>query len=836
MNKFIISYSNFITFHFRAILAFLAILISTMGYFAFHLDVDASAETLLLENDNILKITRDVHNRYKSPDSLIIAFSPKDDMLSPQTLNIIRNLKKEFTKLKGVDSVNTILDMPLLQSPNRSIQDTISDTKTLESKDINKTLAKQEFTTSPMYKDNLVSRDFKTTAILLNLKDDDKYIYLLNTRNALMDKEKAKTITNEESIKLERIKKEFKSYRDISRKNTHTLIEQIRFIIKKYDSSGELFLGGVMMIADDMISFIKDDIKVYGTSVILTMIVLLWIIFRQLRYVLIPISVAFFAVLITAGLYSIFGLEVTVISSNFVSMQLIMAISLSIHFIANYRENVINNYELSQQELISITLQKMFTPMAFVVFSSVVAYLSLLTSGILPVINFGWMMTVASSISFLFTIIFTPTILMILDKKYPIVTFDKFSTFTTKLANLTQSHPKAIYLSFAIIALFSIFELKNIIVENSFISYFKKDTEIYKGMTKIDKNLGGTTPLEVVIKFPKYSADATKNKISSDNNTLDSFEAEFKQQDSDRKYWFTSEKMDTILKVHNYLQSIDGVGNVLSLGTLLSVGKNINNNKSLDNVDLAFLYTNLSQQYKNTLLLPYVDIKNNEARFVMRIKDSSRNLDRDHLINIIENGLKQNIGLQDTQFEIVGMMVLYNNMLQSLYKTQILTVGETILLVGLMFMLLFRSWKVSLIAITVNIIPIGVVFGIMGVLDIPLDIMNITIAAIAFDMGLNNTVYYYLRFKSELAKDNDYTQSMYRSHKSIGNPMYYCSAVAILGFLVLVTSNFVPTVIFGLLIIVTIFVSIAADLLLSPLLIIAFKPFSETKNKLDQSH
>ena len=231
------------------------------------------------------------------------------------------------------------------------------------------------------------------------------------------------------------------------------------------------------------------------------------------------------------------------------------------------------------------------------------------------------------------------------------------------------------------------------------------------------------------------------------------------------------------------------------------------------------------------LLDSYINIENDEARFIIRIKDSSKDLRREELINTIRAGLEKEIGLKESDFDIVGMMVLYNNMLQSLYQTQILTVGETISILGLMFLFLFRSVKIGLIAIVVNIIPIGIVFGIMGIFKIPLDIMNITIAAIAFDMAMNNTVYYYLRFRAELKKDGDYVATMMRSHASVGNPMYYCAGVTVIGFMVLVTSNFVPTIVFGLLTVATIFVAIVADLLLSPLLLITFKAFGTPKIK-----
>lgn len=824
------AYSHFIVNHFKAVLIFLFIFTSTLGYNALKLDVDASAETLLLENDTILKETREIHSRYVSPDYLVVSFSPKEYLLSDKALQTIRTLKNELLKIEGVEGIVSILDVPLLQSPPKAIKDLVGEVRTLESENIDKVLVEKELTTSPLYKKNLVSEDFKTTAIVINLKEDKRYTELLNVRNTLLDIQKEKGLSQEENQKLQSIKKEFKAHRDLAREETHILIENIRAVVGVHHNEGELFLGGVLMIADDMIGFVKGDIAVYGTSVILIMIVVLWILFRQMRYVFIPIVIAFSSVVITAGFYALLGFEVTVISSNFVSMQLIMAISLAIHFVSNYRENFTKYPQYSQQELVVATMEKMLLPMGFVVTSSVVAYLSLITSGILPVINFGWMMAVASCISFLFAITFAPTMLMMLDKKQPVLTYDKFTNLTLKLANFTQTSPRIIYAVSLAVVIFSIVGTTQMVVENSFISYFKEKTEIHQGMKKIDQNLGGTTPLEVVVTFPKPKETELKNSKVTDD--FDGFEEEFNKEGEAPQYWFAEEKMQMINKIHQYLESVQGVGNVSSLGTMLSIGEMIKGGVQLDNFELALMYNKLPEHYRNTILSPYIDIKNNEARFVVRIQDSFEHLRRAELLEVIQKGLQESVGLKKDEFKVVGMMVLYNNMLQSLYTTQILTVGETVLMVGLMFLLLFKSLRISIIAVVVNIIPIGIVFGIMGIFNIPLDIMNITIAAIAFDMGLNNTVYYYLRFKIELEKDWDYVAAMYRSHGSIGNPMYYCSGVSVVGFFVLITSNFVPTVIFGLLTIVTIFVAIVADLLLSPLLVIAFKPFGTKKEAL----
>ena len=171
-------------------------------------------------------------------------------------------------------------------------------------------------------------------------------------------------------------------------------------------------------------------------------------------------------------------------------------------------------------------------------------------------------------------------------------------------------------------------------------------------------------------------------------------------------------------------------------------------------------------------------------------------------------------------------MVLYNNMLQSLFESQILTIGAVVFILFLMFLLLFRSLKISIIAIITNIIPVGIIFAVMGFADIPLDVMTITIASISIGIGVDDTIHYIIRFKEEYAKDGDYIKAMIRSHNSIGYAMYYTSIAIILGFSILVFSNFIPTIYFGLLTILVMLTSLISALLLLPKLLIKYRAFN----------
>lgn len=821
-------YIDFITRYFKSVLIFVAVATGLFGYYAQFLSIDASAETLLLENDIDLKLTREVHGRYFSQDYLVVAFSPKEYMLSDATISTIKALKKSLLQIKGVESVTTLLDVPLLESPPMDITEIVKNMRTLSSVDINKTMVQKELTSSPLYAKNLVSDDFKTTAILVNIKEDAKYTQLLQERNFFIELQQKRELSEEEKKEFESSKISFKEYSYGTRDEVHQLIGNVRSSLEPFRKDGKLFLGGVMMIADDMIGFVKSDIAIYGTAIMIIMMFMLWIIFRQARFVVLPIVVSLSAVIITTGINALLGLEVTVVSSNYVAMQLITTLSLVIHLIVNYREEYSLYPHFSQKELIEITLKRMSIPSVFIILTSYAGFGSLMTCDILPIIDLGTMMNIGVTISLITAYLLFPSMMMIFPKKEPVLTFDKAFTLNTLFAHTVEHHGKKIIMIVVAILGFSLFGTTQLIVENSFINYFKKSTEIYQGMKKVDNDLGGTTPLEIVLKFPKIENN-DKTKYSAGSDELDSFANEFADTENEAQYWFTAEKMDTILKVHDYLQSLPEVGNVSSLGTLAKVGRILKEGKDLDGVELALMYNESPLEFKKILLSPYINTEYSEARFVVRIVDSNKDLRRDELLKKIKQELETKVGLDPHNFELVGMMVLYNNMLQSLFDSQISTLGLALLSLGAMFLFLFRSLKIAIVALTVNMVPISVIFGIMGIAGIPLDMMSITIASIALGITVDNTIHYFYRFREELARDGDYLASMHRAHGTIAFGMFYYSLATIVGFLVLVTSNFIPTLIFGLLTVIVLLVAIVSDLLFSPLLVVWFKPFTQRR-------
>ncbi|MGB5867414.1 MAG: MMPL family transporter [Arcobacteraceae bacterium] len=806
---------------FTLIITFMIVMVS----FALKLEIDASAETLLLEGDKDLEFTRKIGKRFTAPDFLVLTYSVNDDLLSDENIQNIQNLSNQILQLEDVTSINSIVNVPLLQSPARPIKELVKDVQTLTSDGIDKTLAKKEFLSSEIYKNNLVSEDFKTTVLMINLKRDTKYFELINKRDSFIKLKKLKALTQEQQIQFENAKIELKKYRDIIRTKNHNLILSLRAIKTQFEASHtiKLHLGGANMIADDMVEFVKTDISTFGYVIVVLLIVILYILFQEIRWIVIPLFICSVSIIITSGFLGLFQWEITVISSNFISLQLIMNMSLVVHLIIKYKELLLVNPDDTQKQLLQDTVTSMFKPSFFVVITTIAGFSSLVFSDILPIITFGWMMSVGIVISLLITFLLFPITLMFFQKGKIKNSTKEQSPFTSKIANIAMQYKKTILFVTLSTVIFSISGAIQLRVENSFIDYFKKDTQIYQGMKLIDQKLGGTTPLDVIITFKENSDDIESVEVKNTDidDELASFEDEFETTAAEKKkYWFTKSKMDKIIQVHNYLDSLEPIGKVLSLATLLDVGKSLNEGKELDGLTLALINKELPSKYKEIILSPYVDIENNMARISTRVIDSLDGLKRDELLQKIDKDLNQMINKEYEEFKVSNLLVIYNNMLQSLFDSQIKTIGLVVLVLFIMFLLLFKNIKIAIIAIIANTIPVGVIFGFMGWMNIPLDIMTITIAAISIGIAVDDTIHYIHRFRLEYAQTNDVELSIQNAHKSIGRAMFYTSTIIMVGFSVLVLSSFIPTIYFGLLTVLAMFMAIAADLLLLPILLL----------------
>lgn len=794
-------------------LGFFIIASVILGFGSAKLEIDASSESLLLENDKDLQIWRDVSKRYATPNFLIIAFSPKDDLFSEKNLNKIRKISSEIEKFDFVEDVLNITNVPLLLNKKQPITELVKHVPTLNDKDVNLSAAKEEFKINPFYASNLVSKDFKTTAIVINLKQNFTYENFQKKRANL----EQNLTTNEQKIALDKLNSEFKIYRDTVRLQEHEDLEKIKNIIKQ-NSKNDLFLGGINMIADDMINFVKNDVAIYGVSSFGLLLLCFWIFFRQLEFVFLPILVCVVSVITASGLFGFLGFEITVISSNYIALQLIITVSVTIHLIVAYREYAQKFAHFTQKQIVYVALKDRFVPCFFAIFTTIVGFFSLIFCDIKPVIMLGIMMSVGILLSLVVAFGVFGSVMSITKKRKIVRIFEEGFKFTEICANSALKHRGVIYTVCVFCVVFGIYGISKLKVENSFIGYFKSNTEIYKGMAVIDKDLGGTVPLDIVVKF--------KNNASHDideNDPLSEFESEFKESANDPKYWFDNTKMAVITKIHDFLAKREFVGHVGSLASLLKIGKMLNDGKPLDIFMLAVMYNELPQNYKDIVLNPYISIENNEAHFAIRTLDSDKSLRRGEFLNSLQKDLEEITKNDDVDIQISGLMVLYNNVLGSLIHSQIGTLGFTLLVLFGVFIIIFRSLKFSIIAILVNLIPLSLGFGIMGLVGIPLDIMGITIAAISIGIGVDDVIHYIFRYKREFKFLKDADKAVMASHKSIGYAMYYTSFAIVLGFSVMVLSNFWPTIYFGILIDLIMILLLLGALIILPAMILSTK-------------
>jgi len=829
--------------HPKIVVACLLALIAIMGFFARDFKIDASAETLIRESDDDLRFARTIYSRYGIQDFLVIAYTPHQDLLSDKVLADIGRLRDELAALPRVESVVTILDVPILESPPLSLQELAGEMRTLTSPAVDRQMVRVELADSPLYRDLLVSPDLKTTGIQINFPPDDDFYSWVMRRDQLEEKSAVEGLTSEESAEYRGIIDSIDRFRATFDKARGEDIAKIRAIMDHYRSDADLFLGGVSMIADDLVRFVKNDLKIFGIGVFAFLIIVLGIIFREPRWVILPMLCCGFSAVIMMGLLGMVGWKVTVISSNFIAIQLVLTMSLTIHLIVRYRELLAKNPEAHQGSLVRDTILLMVTPCLYNSLTTIAGFSSLVLADIVPVASFGWMMTAGVAVSFATTFIFFPASLMLMARPAaPPANRSKFA-LPMVLGRFTEAHRKTILVLTGISLVISAVGLTRLTVENSFINYFKETTEIYQGMAVIDRQLGGTTPLDVIVDLETPAASAAvpeglpdaqaaraaESSADDDFGGFDDFDdfGDFDEfaDEVPSKYWFTPFKMRRVVEIHDYLDGLPETGKVLSLGSMMKVAERLTGGKELDSFELSLIYNEIPDEYRDLLISPFVDIEHDQVRFSVRVRDSEETLRRNELIQRIGHDLVHKLGYAEENVRLTGMMILYNNMIQSLFGTQIQTLGIVLLVIMIMFYVLFRSMRVAVIAIFPNLLSISVVLSFMGWMRIPLDMMTITIASISVGIAVDNTIHFIYRFKSEIATGKNYIQAMHRSHNSIGFAMFYTSITIIIGFSILMLSNFIPTILFGLLIGLAMLIAIIGALTLLPALIVMIKPF-----------
>ncbi len=781
--------------------------------------LDASADSLILESDKDLMIYRDVMNKYATEDFVILTITSKNKTIfEKDNIEVIRLIKENLKDMRNVSSVNSIVDVPLIESSNLPVAEMIENVPNILSDGIDQQKAKKEILESPVYRDLIISRDSKTSAIQVNIQKNEELSNLALERARLVAKKNLGQLDSPSQILLSKIQEQYDLLKIKYDHDISTLLMNIRNLRTTFENRYdlEIKIGGIPMIIDDMITYVRNDLVNFGLGVLIFILTTLIVIFRRLRWVVLPILSCIFAVLIMMGLLGFLGWKVTVISSNFISLMLILTLSMNIHLIVRYRQ-LRENFD-DHFELVKNTTSKMVWPCLYTALTTIVAFASLVLSDIKPVIDFGYMMVIGLIVTFLITFILLPCLMLLIgpEENNNLDSNKAEFKFTEMLADFTLSKGSLINFVSLLVLFTSIYGASLLRVENSFINYFKSDTEIYKGMKLIDEKLGGTTPLDIILKFPE---DNNQNELDGlDSDLFD----EYEKTDAD---WFTLEKINRIKQVHDYLDSQSEIGKVLSLASTVRVAERINDGAELSSLEMGLLYKRAPEKVKEMAVKPYISIENNEARISVRVLDSKKDLRRKELIDRINSDLENKLNLDPSMFTVTGILILYNNMLQSLFNSQILSLGFVMLGITIMFLILFKSITLSLIGIIPNLLAATFVLGLMGLIGIPLDMMTITVAAITVGIAVDNSIHYIYRFREEFEKLRNYDEALKASHNSIGRAIFFTSITIIFGFSILVLSNFIPTIIFGILTGLAMMIAMIAVLTLLPRLILTIKPF-----------
>ena len=802
-------------------LAIVLALVTGLSTYIQYINVDASPDSLLLESDPDLKYYREVHREYGTDEYIIVGYEPNSGLYTAETISFINQLTQQLQKVAGVSNVSSATNVPLLQQTYRDADKGITSFRNLTTPDVDVERAQKEFSSSPLYANNLVSDDSKTTAIKVDIQKNETLVSLLQQKYVILDKVNADSTPNDTlETELDKINKEIPVQRALINERYKEVLTGVRNIIAQHKAEGKFYLAGAPLLAHDIKTFVNNDIKIFGLTIVGIMLVVLFIFFRKFSWVILALSCAFLNVFLVAGLIGLFGFQLTIISSNFVALLIIFSITLSIHVIIRYQEVVAKNPTGENANLVE-AVKQIATPCIYMVATSAIAFFSLIVSDIQPVINFGLIMVMGLFCAFFLTFTVLPSLIKLINPTINTEKEGKPSMFLARILEIVMNNKTLSTISLICVFILSLFGISQITVENRFIDYFKSSTDIYQGLTLIDQKLGGTVPLEILLESPEITEEES---VDEDDEFADYLEEAEEDNFTQQSYWYNRRGINKVRKIHEFLESLDQVGKVLSISSTEKVFRQVNKGEELEDFHLAVVYKKIPANIKNVLISPYISADGNQARILARIKDSDHTLIRNDLLNKINDEVNEKFIASGESMRLSGISVLYNNVLQSLYRSQILTLGTVFVCILIMLLVLFRNFTLAIIGTLPNIFTALFILGAMGLLKIPLDIMTITIAAITIGIGVDYAIHYIHRFKKEINENGDYYEAIKTVQTTVGKALYYTSVTITLGFIILVSSSFKPSIYFGLFTSLAMIVSLLATFTIIPLLMNLLRP------------
>lgn len=745
---------------------------AALGWQARHFQIDASADTLLMRDDPHYVQTRLINSRFSPQEFLLIGYQPTSGpLLSDATFRDLKEIRARLRKLERVESVRTILDVPLFARTGADVTSLEDSRWTLEQRSLNPAQIEQAFRGHPIYEDLLINQAQTATALQVLFRSDPQLDEINAQMAVLRSKSLQRALSAEEQQALSRLERRAQPIEQSLNRIRAEEIETIRSIIDGYADHAQLYLGGVHVLAYQLIQIIKNDLLVFSSAIAATICLILLVLFRKLRWVLITVVCCGSSVLATVGLFGLLGFKTTVISSNFIVLQLILTLAIVIHLIVQYREYCEQHPDWSQAELVKRTLQRKASPCFFAGITTSVGFASLLFSGLQPVVTFGWMMMLAMGFSIAVSLVMFPAIMSLYQREQQPHPGRLSRRVLDVCSRCALRHPVMIGLVGVGVLVASVMGLLRLDVENSFINYFKDSTRVHQELAFIDRQLGGSTPLDLV-----YSIHESERK---------------------QDLVMTADTVQLMQRVQHRLTQHDAVGKILSVVNFTEVAKTLNQDKPLTEYELTAVYWTLEDALRRDLLGAFFDPQRQQIRFSVRIQDTTAGLDRAELLQQIHADM-HSLGIPGDRYTLSNLFVLYQDILQRLYRSQILTLGIVYGALTLIFVAIFRSIKIALIGVTPNILSTLAVLGVMGWLGIALDLMTITIVAIAMGIAVDDTIHYIHRYREEL-RGAPAAAAIERTHLSVGHAVLDTTLIVTLGFSLLALSDFIPSVLFGLL-------------------------------------
>tara|TARA_R110002095_G_scaffold212376_1_gene201416 strand:- start:4182 stop:6533 length:2352 start_codon:yes stop_codon:yes gene_type:complete len=757
--------------------------------------IDASADTLLLKNNRLFIETQVMNKRFSPQEFILVAYKPKNNPLfSEKTFADIEQLSEKFRALNRVGTVTNILNVPLLSLAGELNPNLNPDDYTWQNQRYSADKMREVFKQHPLFTDLLVNSKQTATAMQIVFKPNPQLLKIQNQITDLQAKFLNNSLTKQDQQHINELKKQAEPIEEKLKEVRQQEIKQIYQITADYQQDANLFLGGSYVIGQQLVAIVKNDLRVFGSAISLAICVLLLLLFRRIRWVVLPVLCCAVSVILTIGLFSILDLRATVISSNFVTLQIILTLAIVIHLIVEFRQLAEITPDATQNSILLKTFTNKFKPCLYAGITTSVGFASLIFSGIQPVISFGWMMIVAMIISIASSLLLFPSFLTLFSRQSESSLQNINRIIIRFFSHCSLNYNKLIVVVSIVVVIISVLGLFRLQVENSFLNYFKESTQVREELSFIDQEFGGSTPLDLV-----YSIDEKEKKPD---------------------LLLSAKTVQSLQKIQHVLRQYEATGNITSVVNFTELARQINHGQPLTEYELSVIYTLLDNELKEQLLGAYFDPDTSQLRISMRIQDSTPGFNRADFLATLKKDL-EGLGLQQENYSLTNLFVLYQDILQRLFSSQIMTLGLVFIALTLVLFGVFKSIKVALITVIPNILTTIIILGIMGWLHIPLDLMTITISAIAMGIAVDDTIHFTHRYL-EQRQTEDVQQATINTFNSVGYAMLYTTVIVTIGFSLLSFSDFVPSMVFGLLTGLAMLLALLTDSTLLPVLLNRF--------------